>query len=280
MKIKINHDTHYTFDAEIFLEPHYLRFQPRNTVYCQVQSMSLNISPVPEGNTLMRDEENNVINFCWFGGMTQKLSIKLETTIEIAEFNPFDFLISPFHYNQLAFTYTEQEQILLSAALSKQSIGKDLKQYGLEIQKASSQETLPFLAQLTQRIHEDFEVIYREEGAPWQPDNTFTKRKGSCRDLAWMQIMLLRQTGFAARFVSGYYYFIMEKPDYELHAWVEVFLPGAGWVGLDPSHGVMTGNTHIPVVSSAFPENTMPVTGSIRGAANMTLQTDLMIVVT
>lgn len=278
MQIKIIHDTHYAFDSEVFLEPHYLRFRPRNTVYSLTKSFELSISPKPEGNKVIRDEENNLLNFCWFGGKTHNLSIKLEAIIETQDYNPFDFIISPFHYNQLPLSYSLQEQKLLFATLEKQAISENLSQYGSSIQEAVNKDTLSFLTKLTDQLHEDFKVIYREEGAPWQPDETFANKKGSCRDLSWMQIMLLRHLGLAARFVSGYYYFDMEEPSYELHAWVEVYLPGAGWVGLDPSHGILTGNTHIPVVASAFPEKTMPVTGSIRGSANMTMETDLMIV--
>jgi len=279
MQIKITHDTHYAFDSEVFLEPHQLRFQPRSTIYSQRQSHALNIDPLPKGNRLIRDEENNLVNFCWFDGKTQQLSIKLEAVIETQDYNPFNFIISPFHYNEMPFNYNEQELNLLHATLNKLAISENLTQYGIKIQKAAGFDTLTFLTQLTDRLHEDFEVIYREEGAPWKPDETFDQKKGSCRDLSWMQIILLRNLGLASRFVSGYYYFDMEEPSYELHAWVEVFLPGAGWVGLDPSHGVLTGNTHIPMAASAFPENTMPVTGSIRGAAKMTMQTDLVITI-
>jgi transglutaminase-like putative cysteine protease len=277
MKLKISHHTHYAFDCEVFLEPHYLRFNPRSTVYTELESFKLEISPLPHGNKQIRDEENNIINFCWFGGMTHSLDIKMEATIRIIDYNPFDFIIAPFHYNTIPFKYSKQEQERLYPHLLQAPIGKELKRYGDNLQKAAEQATTSFLTQLTDKLHQDFDVIYREEGAPWAPDHTFKQKKGSCRDLAWMQIMLLRKLGIAARFVSGYYYFDMEEPTYELHAWVEVFLPGAGWIGLDPSHGILTGNTHIPIVSSAYPECTMPVSGSIRGSAKMKLETDLMI---
>jgi transglutaminase-like putative cysteine protease len=92
-----------------------------------------------------------------------------------------------------------------------------------------------------------------------------------------MQIHLLRQQGIAARFVSGYYYFDMDQPQFELHAWLQVYLPGTGWLGLDPSHGILTGNTHFPVVSSAHYEHSMPVSGGIRGSATSQLITQLSI---
>ena len=95
--------------------------------------------------------------------------------------------------------------------------------------------------------------------------------------MAWFQIQLLREFGIAARFVSGYYYIPMDKMEFELHAWLEVYLPGAGWIGFDPSHGAATGNDHIPVASSSDFNHTMPVTGSIRGDAVAELRTELTI---
>ena len=93
-----------------------------------------------------------------------------------------------------------------------------------------------------------------------------------------MQIQLLRNMGIASRFVSGYYYLITDdEPEFELHAWTEVFLPGAGWIGLDPSNGMFTSDGHIPVIGSTTYENAMPVTGSIRGDANSKLSTELQI---
>jgi len=209
--------------------------------------------------------------------MTNHLAIQLETIIEIEDYNPFAFIISPFEYNELPFNYQKNDSLLLHVYLNHQTVGKELEDYTQEILQLAAHQTLPFLTKFTQKIHEDFDVVYREEGAPLPINECFQSKKGSCRDLAWMQINAFRKLGIAARFASGYYYFDMEEPSYELHAWSEVFLPGAGWVGLDPTHGIFCGNTHIPVVSSAFPENTMPVTGSIRGASQMQLETALII---
>ena len=92
-----------------------------------------------------------------------------------------------------------------------------------------------------------------------------------------MEIHLLRKMGFAARFVSGYFYLPDVNPEFELHAWLEVFLPGAGWIGFDPTHGIIAGIHHIPIASSAHFENTMAVSGSVRGSASSTLHTNLAI---
>lgn len=277
MKFKITHTTHYSFNSEVFLEPHYLRFRPKQNAYVDLVDFSINILTEPAGHKVIQDEENNVVDFCWFEGMTNQLSIISKSVLETKEYNPFDFLIFPQHFNQLPLQYDALQQKLLFAALEGQLISQSLLDYGTVILKASSYHTIEFLTNLTTQLHDDFSVEYREVGPPLNPDETFTLRRGSCRDLSWMQINLVRQLGIAARFVSGYYYFDMDTPNYELHAWIEVFLPGIGWLGLDPSHGIFTGNTHFPLASSAHYENTMPVSGGIRGSASSKLITQLAI---
>ncbi|SMG13494.1 Transglutaminase-like enzyme, putative cysteine protease [Marivirga sericea] len=277
MRIKISHHTRYRFDSEVFLEPHYLRFHPKKTAYSQTESYDLVVSPKMAGDKELLDAENNRINFCWFEGLTNQLTIQLETIVAIKEYNPFNFIITPFEYNRIPFTYNNNDAMLLQASMAKQPLGEELMKYAQNILEDADHQSIPFLTNLTDQIHNDFDVVYREEGAPMPAEECFSGKSGSCRDLSWMQISVLRQLGVASRFVSGYYYFEMEEPSYELHAWLEVFLPGAGWVGLDPSHGILTGKTHIPVAASAFPENTMPVTGSIRGSAKMELETSLVI---
>ncbi|WP_178988558.1 transglutaminase family protein [Winogradskyella schleiferi] len=277
MIFKITHQTEYVFDSEVFLEPHYLRFQPRQTAYVDVNDFSIEISPKPTGQKIILDEEQNVLNFCWFEDTTDRLSITATTLLETKAFNPFEFLIYPLYYNQLPLQYETPQSKLLFSSLEGQLISEELLDYGNAIIKTSNFRTIPYLTLLTKQLHDDFKVEYRAVGSPLLPDETFQLKKGSCRDLSWMQIHLLRQQGLAARFVSGYYYFDMEHPEYELHAWVEVFLPGTGWLGLDPSHGVLTGNTHFPIASSANSIQTMPVSGGIRGSATSKLITKLLI---
>ena len=277
MKFKITHSTEYVFDSEVFLEPHHFRFRPKNTPYTDVETYSLEFLTSPTGHKVFNDEENNLIDFCWFEGMTTHLSFTAESVVETKSFNPFDFILQPDIYNHLPFEYTEQQQKILYSALVKQPLAKEIMVYGDALQAASGFNTIQYLTKLTHQLHEDFIVEYRELGEPLSPDKTFEIKRGSCRDLSWMQINLLRHQGFAARFVSGYYYFEMDNPSYELHAWVEVFLPGAGWLGLDPSHGILTGNSHLAIAASSYFENTMPVSGAIRGNASSKLITALSI---
>lgn len=277
MKFKIIHQTDYVFDSVVKLEPHYLRFRPRRSTSVNILDFSISVASKPAGHRRIRDEENNIIDFFWFEGITEQLSITSTTILETTPFNPFNFILYPKEFNQLPFEYAEPRKRLLNATLQKKPISDELLDYGNALLKKSDFNTITYLTALTSKICNDFKVLPREVGQPFSPERTFKHKKGSCRDLTWMQIILLRQQGIASRFVSGYYYCEMDNPNYELHAWLEVFLPGAGWIGLDPSYGILTCETHFPIASSANPLNTMPVSGGIRGSASSKLKTELSI---
>ena len=277
MKFKVTHFTEYLFSSDVFLEPHYLRLTPRQTPHNQVTAFGLDIFPEPEGLSYQTDEKGNLVHLCWFEGMTSQLSIKSESLIDVEEFNPLDFLLYPSEFFTLPFTYSEYQKSALASSLRFEPISDPLRHYGERIASEANFDTVTFITNLTRQIHDDFTVDYRQFGEPYKPDKTFELKTGSCRDLTWMQINLLRNMGVAARFVSGYFYFPIDPPIYELHAWVEVFLPGAGWVGLDPSHGIAASHSHIPIISSSSFEHAMPVTGTIRGEATSVLNTNVLI---
>ncbi len=276
-KIKIVHETVYEFNDQVFIEPHYLRFKPRVTPYNKLESTNFRIFPTPIGLSEQSDTENNLVYFCWFDGMHIKLSVHSESVVVLLENNPFNFIVFPSGYFDLPFHYSSQLKDILYAALHCTKIEEPLIEFGNRILESSTFKTLNFINKLTSQIHVDFKKESRLEGEPFEADKTFNLKKGSCRDLSWMQIQLLRHLGIAARFVSGYFFVESESSAHELHGWVEVYLPGAGWVGFDPSNGIMAGSSHIPICSSAHYQNTMPITGSFRGSANSVLDTTLSI---
>ena len=209
--------------------------------------------------------------------MHDELIIKAETELQIADYNPFDFIIYPLNHAEIPFEYSQSLNNLFSPSLSSIHISSALLDYGKEVFSEAGHKTMDFLTRLTQKTHKDFKVEYRQEGPPHDPSHTFEIKRGSCRDLAWMQIHLLRNMGLAARFVSGYFYIEGDEVEYELHAWTETYIPGAGWIGFDPSHGMVSSSSHIPIASSSHFENTMPVTGSIRGESSSQLSSTLQI---
>lgn len=277
MEIQIIHETEYEYTKEVFFEPHYLRFKPRNTPYLQLRDFTLDVWPKPVGISQLFDAESNSVHLCWYNDKYHKLNIKAVSTLTVSDYNPFNFLLWPQGYDNVPFSYSNDLQHILAPYLKAVSLGDYLRRYASEILLNKEAGTITALGKLTVNIHSDFKLETRLSGEPHTPDTTFELKKGSCRDLAWMQIQILRNFGIAARFVSGYYFIDADQPQYELHAWTEVFLPGAGWIGYDPSNGVRTTNRYFPVCSSADYRNTMPVTGTVRGDGNSLLKTRLEI---
>jgi len=277
MLIGIKHLTEYTFSEDVFFEPHYFRFRPKDTAHAVVKEFKLEIEPEPSGLSEQFDIENNHNQFCWFEDSHRRMKIVVESVVQVTEFNPFNFFIHPSEYLSIPFDYDKRTKPLLIPSLEADITSESIKDFALEILRNSNNQSISFLAQLTKEIHKAFSLKTRESGNPHLPGFTFKQKQGSCRDLAWMQIHMLRQLGIASRFVSGYYYIDSNQPEYELHAWVEAYLPGSGWIGLDPSHGMLTDCYHIPVASSAYHENTMPVIGTVRGSAKSTLKNELEI---
>jgi transglutaminase-like putative cysteine protease len=275
MKFRIYHQTGYHFSEKIFLEPHIFRFKPRQDHKQRLTSFALTIEPVPTGRNEFLDETNNLSELIWFDGKHAQLNLTAVSELETTEKNPFDFLIYPFSFNQMPVHYD------LSFALSRYLYISDNQKSINSFIKSNFNDftgtVMEYLLLVTHKIYEDFEKTIRHNGPPHPPDITLREKKGSCRDLAVLEMEILRNAGFATRFVSGYKFNPDPAEESELHAWVEVFLPGPGWIGFDPSTGLIAGNDHFPVVSSYLPEKTMPVTGTFRGSASSAMKSEIRI---
>ncbi|MFT3738640.1 MAG: transglutaminase family protein [Breznakibacter sp.] len=278
MQLRIVHETSYRFSDVVFIEPHTLRFHPGVKPFLRTKSFVLDMDPVPAGLVPYTDPEGNIVHNCWFNGLHNKLTIKCRIDIETSETNPYHFIINPARYVNLPFEYYPSDRDLLAPALTYGALDENLIRYAEQILADAGYETVPFVSLLTQSIHADFKKTVRLEGPPHNANTTFNSKQGACRDLAWMQIQMFRKLGIASRFVSGYYYLPDLSSPFELHAWVEVFLPGAGWIGVDPSYGLLTGADHFALAHSAYSEHTMTVSGTILGNAKSTLSTYLSIV--
>ncbi len=277
LNLCITHTTRYEFEGPVFFEPHCFRFRPAPRSHINLVKYHLDINPGPTGISEIQDPENNSVQFCWFDGTYEALNLKSVSVVEISAFNPFHFLIYPSEYISSPFNYDAKLMQTLAPYLEKINIEDALSAMGNRMLEKSGNDTFSFLKNLNEYVFEELTVHYREKGAPLSPSDSFKSKAGSCRDLSWMLIQLLRNMGYACRFTSGYFYLAQETNEFDLHAWFEVYVPGAGWVGFDPSHGILAGTYHIPVCSSALPENTLPVIGNIRGKFQSTIHSSVTI---
>ncbi|MBD8489926.1 transglutaminase family protein [Echinicola sp. CAU 1574] len=274
-KLNIRHKTVYTYDNNALLSPQKILLSPSLRRYFHILSYESQVFPQPQGENNRLDMEGNLFQQVWFSQPTNKLEIDIETNISTADFNPFEFIIDKTfelrnNVGEITFNYPPEKQPFLLPFLNnadKPEINEVAKEF-----KSKSQDTVSFLVDLTAYVHQLCKHIIREAPGIWAPEKTLNEAKGSCRDLAWLLINILRSEGLASRFVSGYAYNPKLEENHELHAWVEAFCPGAGWIGLDPSLGLLTDAFYIPLAASFLPELTLPVVGSFIGATSSKLE--------
>ena len=281
MIAKIKHLLTYTYSALVNLEPHVLYLHPRKSSLLTVTSFTLEIKPKPIQISKNLDPEGNIQNILFFIEPTDFLQIEMNAVVETTEFNPFDFVYFPFESKTLPLNYTHSYQKTLSPYLGQGGLTTLVEQTARQIASQVKWNTSSFLSELNEFIFKQFAYEIREEGAPNSAEYTLVNRRGSCRDYAVLFSALCRALGLATRFVSGYYVGVapVDVPNqtHHLHAWVEVYLPGGGWRGYDPTqHEVVAGN-HIPLAASCLPEEITPVFGSYRGSANSELKTEVII---
>lgn len=266
-RLKITHFTQYRYADQVTLQPHRLLVRPREGPDVHIQSSSLMISPA---HTIKwhRDVFDNAAAVVEFLEPAHILTITSEVIIEHFDENPLDFLIEEYAVNH-PFSYSPQEEIELRPFLlpvypaDEWAIRDWLCQVGVS---QVAIQTYSLLDTLNRAIAAQFRYVVREEAGVQTPSQTLGLRAGSCRDFAALLVETCRHLGLASRFVSGYTH-VPATEDWAAttHAWSEVYLPGAGWKGFDPTSGEVSGGRHIPVAVARHPEAVSPVTGSYWG---------------
>lgn len=274
MRIEVEHRTHYQFSAPVFLEPHELRVRPRSNSWHRLDRFEVHLEPTPRGTTENLDLDGNDVLVAWFDGLTDALTIEVRFEVQTLRTNPFDFL--PGYHQALPLVYAEPIRRQLAPYLDHEPAAL-LRRYADIVSEAAAYSAPSFAAHLARRLHEDCRHVTRPEGLPLAPEDTLRRREGACRDLAVLYVALCRELGLAARFVSGYC--LADEADRdELHAWAEVYLPGGGWRGFDPSIGLAVSDRHIAVAAGPAADDAAPVSGTFRGGATAEpLQTSLAI---
>jgi len=275
MRFDILHSIEYSYSRPVFLEPHDVRMRPRSCGYQTPEAFELQVTPTPAGKTNGVDADGNHLTRLWFTGEHQRLTISARSTTFTNRENPFDYLLRP-EGHFLPLEYDEAESQLLAPARQRAdyvSKSDPVADFAGRLRQAAGGELLSFLADLNQSLYAGFEVVRRDEGLPWAPEETLRLRHGACRDLAELFIDACRSVGVAARFVSGYQEGDTEQEKRDLHAWAEVYVPGGGWRGYDPTHGLAVANRHVAAAASVRAECAAAVIGTFRGTgATSTMQ--------
>jgi len=272
----LHHVTHYKYDRPVQLGPQVVRLRPAPHCRSNVISYSLRIEPEQHFVNWQQDPFANYQARLVFPEKTREFKVTVDLVVEMAVYNPFDFFLEPEAEN-FPFKYSASQAEELAPYLVTDAMTPLVAAY-LEKVDRKEQRTIDFLVGINQQVQGDVNYLIRMEPGVQTPEETLTKGSGSCRDSGWLLVQLLRHLGLAARFVSGY--LIQLTPDVkaldgpsgttvdftDLHAWCEVYLPGAGWIGLDATSGLLAGEGHIPLACTPTPSSAAPIEGVVDDA--------------
>jgi uncharacterized protein (DUF2126 family) len=276
--VALHHVTHYKYDRAIDLGPQTIRLRPAPHTRTPILSYSLKVTPSNHFVNWQQDPQGNWLARYVFPEKATELKIEVDFTAQMTVVNPFDFFVEPY-VNSFPFQYPDGLKAELAPYLETTAPGPLLEAYLKDIPREAD-STVNFLVELNAVLQKKIRYIIRMEPGVQSPEQTLAACAGSCRDSAWLLIQILRHLGLAARFVSGY--LIQLRPDIDpvegprevendftdLHAWAEVYLPGAGWIGFDVTSGMLTGEGHIPVAATPHYRSAAPISGTA-GAANV-----------
>ncbi len=272
IRVAINHKTEYRYDRLVQLAPHILRLRPAVHSRTPVHSYSLKVEPAEHFINWQQDPFGNYQARLVFPEKTRCLSIEVELVAEMVVINPFDFFLEKYA-RHFPFTYDKQLATELAPFREIRDDGPLLREWVKNID-CTERSTNDFLVELNQQLQKAIKYNIRMEPGVQTCEQTLEKASGSCRDTGWLLVQILRHLGLAARFVSGYLIQLtadekaLDGPsgtdhDFtDLHAWCEVYVPGAGWIGLDPTSGLFASEGHIPLACTPDPISAAPITGA------------------
>ena len=273
IRVALHHKTIYTYDRLVTLSPQVIRLRPAPHCRTPILSYSLTVEPEKQFLNWQQDPYGNFLARLVFPELTKKLSVEVDLIADMTVINPFDFFLEP-EATTFPFEYSPTLKAQLGPYLATDPLSTVMRSFVGRAPRHSV-TTNDCIVDFNQYVHHAVRYVIRLEPGVQSCEETLTKQSGSCRDSAWLLVQLLRNVGLAARFVSGY--LLQLKPDVasldgpsgaptdftDLHAWAEVFLPGAGWVGLDPTSGLLAGEGHVPLAATPDPQSASPIAGGV-----------------
>jgi len=271
LKIVISHKTLYKYDRLVSLSPHIFRLRPAPHSRTPIEAYSIKIKPENNFFNWQQDPFGNYLARLTFPEKTTELSIDVEIIADLKTINPFDFFVEKYA-EDYPFNYTDTTQKELLPYLEVTDDGPLLNEF-LRTIDLTPRKTIFFLTDVNRKINEFLNYNIRMDPGVQNCEQTLSQRNGSCRDYAWLFVQVMRHLGFGARFVSGYLVQLKsdeksldgpsgpEEDFTDLHAWTEVYVPGAGWIGFDATSGLLAGEGHIPLACTPSFESAAPVTG-------------------
>lgn len=266
MRFRVVHSTDYAYDAPVALGPHIVRLQPRADGTVRVVGHGLKVLPEPVTRSGGLDLNGNTITHLWFADTTTRLSIESAFEVETLRTNPFDFVPAV----EFARLPVEGPAEFAAYRASRDQLAETVVALSDRLANECRHDTLRFLTTLNGRLFETIQHDVRHDGEARPPEQTLALGVGACRDIAMLFLAACRAQGLAGRFVSGYQARSKRAERY-LHAWPEVYLPGGGWRGFDPTRGLAIGDTHVAVAAAPTPAGAIPIEGSFTGAARSQL---------
>ena len=273
IRVALNHRTRYRYDKAVSVGPQVIRLRPAPHCRTPILSYSLHVTPAGHFLNWQLDAHNNHLARVLFPDKTNEFVVEVELVAELSPFNPFDFFLEP-GVEDYPFEYAPELAKDLEPYRSVEPAGPLLQAF-LEKLPRERRGTISFLVDLNRRVRNEIEYVTRLEAGVQTCEQTLEQCTGSCRDSAWLLVQVLRHLGIAARFVSGYLIQLAaderapegptapQTDSSDFHAWAEVFLPGAGWIGMDPTSGLLAGEGHIPLVCTPNPSKAAPIEGTV-----------------